>query len=72
MLNLVGGVVVGGPDGEATWYSSCEGGACMQITATSDEVIMRSSSAPNSTLTVTRAEWQNFLAGAKDGEFDGI
>ena len=34
--------------------------------------MMRSSAAPEETVTVTRAEWQEFLAGAKHGLFDSL
>lgn len=34
--------------------------------------MVRSSIAPHLTLTITRAEWQGFLAGAKEGLFDHL
>jgi Domain of unknown function (DUF397) len=34
--------------------------------------MVRSSIAPEATLTLTRTEWQEFLAGAKQGLFDRV
>jgi len=34
--------------------------------------MVRSSTAPEITLTLTRIEWQEFLAGAKQGQFDRL
>jgi hypothetical protein len=34
--------------------------------------MVRSSIAPEATLTLTLAEWQEFIAGAKQGVFDGL
>jgi len=34
--------------------------------------MMRNSSAPGVTVTLTRTEWQEFLADAKEGLFDNL
>jgi hypothetical protein len=34
--------------------------------------MVRSSAVPEATLVLTRAEWQEFLVGAKRGLFDGL
>jgi hypothetical protein len=34
--------------------------------------MVRSSAVPEATVTFTRAEWQEFLVGAKQGLFDGL
>ncbi len=34
--------------------------------------MVRSSTSPEITLTLTRTEWQEFLAGAKQGQFDRL
>lgn len=34
--------------------------------------MVRSSAAPEAAVTLTRAEWQEFLAGAKQGLFDHL
>ncbi len=59
-------------------YSSANGGACVEVTVQpgskegSDHVIiMRDSKNPDGpTLTFTPAEWDAFVAGVQDGEFD--
>jgi hypothetical protein len=50
----------------------CVDGHCVEIAALGDTVMVRSSVAPGLTLTITRAEWQQFLAGAKEGLFDQL
>ncbi len=60
------------PADQPTWHRSCEGGACIEAAAKGESVILRSSVAPEAILTFTRAEWQEFLAGAKRGHFDGV
>jgi hypothetical protein len=42
----------------------------VEIAAQSEAVMLRSSAAPKATLTLTRAEWEEFLAGVKKGLFD--
>jgi hypothetical protein len=37
-----------------------------------DTVLIRSSTAPDVSITLSRDEWRNFLAGAKDGLFDQL
>jgi Domain of unknown function (DUF397) len=63
-----------GSSGELVWYRcSCDGGACVEVAATGDIVIVRSSADPDGTpVTLTRDEWQAFLAGAKEGVFDHL
>lgn len=34
--------------------------------------MVRSSTAPETTITLTRAEWREFLSGAKQGLFDRL
>ncbi len=34
--------------------------------------MVRSSAVPEATITFTRTEWHEFLAGAKQGLFDGL
>jgi hypothetical protein len=60
---------------EPTWRTAkrCEGGACVQIAILGESVIIRSSADPDGTCaTLSRDEWREFLAGAKDGDFDTI
>jgi hypothetical protein len=44
----------------------------VEIAIQGEVVMVRSSAVPESTLALTRAEWQEFLAGAKQGLFDGL
>jgi hypothetical protein len=59
---------------ELIWHAGrrCDSGACVEIAALDEAVLVRSSLAPGLTLTVTRPEWQEFLAGAKEGLFDHL
>jgi len=59
--------------GEVTWRRSitCEGGACVEVAATEDAVMVRNSAEPYEALvTVSHAEWREFLARLKAGTFD--
>ena len=56
-------------------YSGNSGGACVEVTATRDTsavlYLMRDSKDPDGPkLAFTGAEWDAFLRGVKDGEFD--
>jgi len=58
-----------------TWHTSerCDGGGCVEIGTTGEAVLIRSSKAPDGKyVTLTRDEWQMFVAGVKDGDFDGV
>jgi hypothetical protein len=71
VTNPVGGVVGQEPAADQTaWHRQCDSGACVEIAAQSEAVMLRSSAAPKATLTLTRAEWEEFLAGVKKGLFD--
>lgn len=63
-----------GQEGEREWRRApCESGACVEIATLGDTVMMRSSANPGDTpLTMSRDEWREFLAGAKDGIFDDL
>jgi hypothetical protein len=45
---------------------------CVEVATAGDEVLVRSSLSPASRITLTRDEWREFLAGAKDGLFDRL
>jgi hypothetical protein len=61
-------------EAEATWHAGrpCQVEGCVEIAAWGGKVIIRSSLAVDLTLTITRAEWQAFLDGAKEGLFDEL
>ena len=54
------------------WHRQCDSGACVEIAVQDEEVMVRSSAAPEAILTLTRAEWMEFLTGAKQGTFDHL
>ena len=70
-----GGAMADGSDGELAWYRDkrCESGACVEIAEDGDTVLLRSTrnqkAAP---VALSRDEWREFLAGAKDGAYDAI
>lgn len=58
---------------ELAWRrSKCEGGACVEAAAMDGLVIMRGTVDPGMTFRMTRDEWQEFVAGVKDGDFEGL
>jgi hypothetical protein len=60
---------------EPAWSTakSCDGGACVQIGIKGESVLIRSSVDPDRVhITLSRDEWLEFLASAKDGDFDGV
>jgi predicted secreted Zn-dependent protease len=64
-----------GQRSEPVWHKGrpCEGGACVEVAAVGDAVMVRSSANPESMpVTLSRDEWQEFLAGVKAGEFDRV
>jgi hypothetical protein len=44
----------------------------MEIAVQGEAVMVRSSAAPEATITLTRAEWREFIAAAKQGLFDRL
>lgn len=66
-----------GPEGEqsAVWHTRherCENGACVEVSVQGERVRIRSTIAPDAVLALTRAEWQDFLEGAREGSFDSL
>jgi predicted secreted Zn-dependent protease len=61
--------------GDLTWRVSttCDGGACVMVARQGDSVFLGNTSQPDGPVcTYTRAEWREFLAGVKLGDFDEI
>jgi Domain of unknown function (DUF397) len=60
---------------ELAWRtpSRCETGACVEV-GTLDEIVMvrRSPDLDGRSLKFRHGEWQAFVAGLKDGKFDGL
>ena len=67
---------MGGKSGnEPTWRTArrCDGGACVEIGTLGESVLVRSSGeAGGIYVTLSREEWQEFVAGVKDGDFDRL
>jgi hypothetical protein len=63
-----------GSANELAWRRGrwCDGGACVEVATVGEVVMMRSSADPDIAFTVSRDEWRDFLAGAKDGLFDEL
>jgi predicted secreted Zn-dependent protease len=64
-----------GSSGELVWHRGigCDGGACVEVATTGDTVMVRRSAQPDGTpVTLSRDEWQEFLAGVKEGALDGM
>ena len=62
-----------GSNGKLVWHqgATCEGGACVEVAAAGDTVLVRSSADPaGPPVTLSRDEWRVFLAGVKEGAFD--
>lgn len=58
-----------------TWHTAlnCNGGACIQVAANAQEVLIANSRKRRSpVLTYTHHEWQEFMTGVKQGDFDGL
>jgi predicted secreted Zn-dependent protease len=58
-----------------TWHTalSCNGGSCIKVAASGDIVLIADSKEPDGpVLAYTPAEWREFLAGAKNGDFDDL
>ena len=65
----------GGSGGDLTWHSDrrCESGACVEVAIAGDTVLLRSSrNQKEAPLALSRDEWQEFVAGVKDGIYDGM
>jgi hypothetical protein len=55
------------------WYKSsrCSTGACVEVLAGNDEVLLRDSENPEGArLSVSISAWSYFIAGIKEGRFD--
>jgi hypothetical protein len=73
--NNLGGVVDGGSVDEPTWRITkrCDTAACVEIGTLGDSVLIRNSAdRDGERLALSHDEWQEFVAGVKDGDFDGL
>ena len=61
--------------GDISWRRSrtCESGACVMVARHGDSVVLGNTSEPDGPVYMyTMAEWKEFLAGAKLGDFDDL
>ena len=61
--------------GEPTWHIArrCETGGCVEVGILGESVMIRSTADPEGVcVTISRNEWLVFVAGVKDGDFDGL
>jgi len=63
-----------GTSGELVWHRGrCDSGACVEVATIGNAVVVRSSVDPDGApVTLTRDEWQGFLAAVKEGFFDRV
>jgi predicted secreted Zn-dependent protease len=60
---------------DLTWRTalSCESGACVQVAADQGSILIGSTRQPSGPmLEYTPAEWREFVAGIKRGDFDDL
>lgn len=52
---------------------SCTSGNCVEVAALGDSIAIRDSKSPSSAVLLYIAnEWRDFIAGAKNGDFDDL
>ena len=56
------------------WKKSkrCEAGHCVEIRLVDGMIEMRNPTSPNTSITITPNNWEEFTKGIKDGEFDNF
>jgi len=56
------------------WHGprACATGECVEFATLADGVAVRNSRQPELVLTFTRAEWREFLNGARAGDYDDV
>lgn len=58
-----------------TWHTalSCESGACVEVAANQNTILIRNSRQPDGPLIeYTPEEWHEFVSGIKKGDFDNL
>jgi predicted secreted Zn-dependent protease len=58
-----------------TWHTalSCESGACVEVAANQNTILIRNSREPDGPLIeYTAEEWHAFVSGVKKGDFDNL
>lgn len=65
----------GGSTDEPIWHMAklCDTGACVEVGMLNSLVKVRSSADRDGTcVSLSRDQWQVFITGIKDGDFDGL
>jgi len=59
---------------DLNWVSrACESGACIMVARNGEQVVFGNTQHPHGPVYIyTAAEWQNFVVGVKQGDFDMI
>lgn len=62
------------PASELPWQQGrrCNAGECVEVAGLEESVVLRSSTAPEGLLRLSRDEWLAFLSSAKEGLFDTV
>ena len=61
--------------GDLDWRASrtCDSGACVMVARNGDSVVFGNTQDPQGPVYMyTAAEWHQFVAGVKQGDFDGV
>lgn len=61
--------------GDLSWRVArrCDGGTCIKVARQGDAVMFSNTNDPNGPVVIyTQTEWDEFLAGAKQGDFDDL
>jgi hypothetical protein len=62
------------PIEQSAWRkaSFCQGGECVEAARWNGMIVLRDSGEPRGHVRYTTEEWQTFVRGIKDGEFDDL
>ena len=55
------------PAMQIIWRRACADGACVEVAESGDKVLVRNSQDPDNELTFSRAEWEAFREGVRQG-----
>jgi len=61
--------------GEVSWHVArkCNGGECVRVAAHGEEIVIGSSKhLDGPVISYTRAEWDTFVEGIRQGDFDDL
>ncbi|GEM_PF-1196105 len=60
--------------GQLNWHVAlaCNGGECIRVASQGDQIIIGDSKNPGAVLTYSRSEWDAFVRGIRQGDFEGL